>query len=58
MLNCVIVLWGAWTLVYLPGKEMLNVVLLDEGKDKEDFYADCKFTPPFVNGCAEFVKWA
>lgn len=52
------VLWGAWTLVYLPGKEMLNVVLLDEGKDKEDFYADCKFTPPLVKGCAEFVKWA
>lgn len=28
---------GALTLVYLPGKEMLNVVLLEEGNDEKDF---------------------
>lgn len=36
-LNCVMELRGALTLVYLPGKEMLNVVLLEEGNDEKDF---------------------
>jgi len=33
----VIELVGAITLVYLPGKEMLNVVLLEEGNEEKDF---------------------
>lgn len=38
---------GAETLVYLPGKDILKV-LVGLGKENwEDFYPENKFTPPF-----------